>query len=198
MSGGGAFYKNYLIAKQDNYFILEVDYYSQFVQKNLTKNQYIIGDVHNKYMFRDDLFDVILLFEVIEHVHNPFRAINNCAKWLKPGGRLIISAPQYWHIHGWPSDYFRYTALGLKELAKTAKLDVIDSWPMGGPCVLIWCAIKLNFRLLQLPIIDWLITTPFLLLARLGDLVFFRNKNKDFSLDTRGWIIVLQKAKSDY
>ena len=38
-------------------------------------------------------FDVITLFDVIEHVPDPRAALSRCQEWLKPGGRLFISTP---------------------------------------------------------------------------------------------------------
>lgn len=41
----------------------------------------------------DSSFDVILCTEVIEHIPNPIFAINEFARILVPGGRLILTAP---------------------------------------------------------------------------------------------------------
>lgn len=38
-------------------------------------------------------FDLILLRHVLEHLYSPLEAIDNVAKWLKPGGRLYIELP---------------------------------------------------------------------------------------------------------
>jgi SAM-dependent methyltransferase len=41
----------------------------------------------------DDSVDVVVSFETIEHVRNPGRFLDECARVLAPGGRLVISTP---------------------------------------------------------------------------------------------------------
>lgn len=38
-------------------------------------------------------FDVIIMADVLEHLVNPWKALEQCAQWLRPTGRLIISVP---------------------------------------------------------------------------------------------------------
>ncbi|MGM0588345.1 MAG: class I SAM-dependent methyltransferase [Bacteroidota bacterium] len=53
----------------------------------------------------DDSFDAILCVEVIEHVHNPVKALEELARLLKPGGTLIITAPFASLTHFAPHHY---------------------------------------------------------------------------------------------
>jgi len=46
-----------------------------------------------KLPFPDDMFDVIMLHEVIEHVQSDVQAIREAYRCLRPGGELIIFAP---------------------------------------------------------------------------------------------------------
>jgi hypothetical protein len=43
--------------------------------------------------FPDESFDVILTFEVLEHIPDYGRAIAECARTLRPGGRMLFSVP---------------------------------------------------------------------------------------------------------
>jgi SAM-dependent methyltransferase len=195
--GGEGPYKGYLATADDLYIVLEADYNSYSVQKNLGRHQYVIGDGHSS-LFLDNSFDVISMFEVLEHVRNPFQIFANCARWLKPGGVLALSVPQYWHVHGWPSDYFRYTVYGLGELAATAGLRMTDSWALGGPCVLIWSVVELNFAsVLRLPIVRQFLAYPAFLVALFGDWIFFRNQLSHTHPDTRGWMAIVHKPDMD-
>lgn len=42
-----------------------------------------------------DKFDAITLFDVIEHLHNPFQQLSRLSTWLRPGGCLVVSTPNY-------------------------------------------------------------------------------------------------------
>lgn len=54
-------------------------------------------------------FDVVICGELLEHVPNPEPVLTQSWAVLKPGGRLLISVPFLYHIHGDPYDYGRYT-----------------------------------------------------------------------------------------
>jgi ubiquinone/menaquinone biosynthesis C-methylase UbiE len=57
--------------------------------------------------FRDNLFECILLSEVIEHLEAPQVSIREAARVLCPGGRLLITTPNYrsfWPIMEWAVD----------------------------------------------------------------------------------------------
>ena len=64
-----------------------------------------------------DLYDVVLCIEVLEHVTNPFLAIKEIHRIVKPQGNLVLSVPFNFRIHE-ESEFFRYTANGLKLLLK--------------------------------------------------------------------------------
>lgn len=47
----------------------------------------------------DNSFDVILCSEVFEHIPDPLPALREFARLLKPGGKLILTAPFSSHVH---------------------------------------------------------------------------------------------------
>jgi SAM-dependent methyltransferase len=53
----------------------------------------------------DESFDAILCSEVLEHVPDPTRALDEFARLLKPGGRLILTAPFASQVHMAPYHY---------------------------------------------------------------------------------------------
>jgi len=77
-------------------------------------------------------FDAVLCTQVLEHVREPRQVLREIARVLKPGGRLYLAAPQSWHQHQKPYDFFRYTSFGLRYLLETSGLNVISLTPMGG------------------------------------------------------------------
>lgn len=79
------------------------------------RNPDIVCDVCDM-PFPDNSFDAVFLIEVLEHVHNPPKALSEIYRVLKPGGTLIFSVPFVFPLHDRPGDYFRYTKYGLKLL----------------------------------------------------------------------------------
>jgi ubiquinone/menaquinone biosynthesis C-methylase UbiE len=80
----------------------------------------------------DASMDTVLCTFVLEHLEEPGRALEEMARVLKPGGHLILSAPQYWHLHEEPRDFYRYTRHGLTHLLEAAGLDVVEVTPLAG------------------------------------------------------------------
>ena len=54
----------------------------------------------------DGEFDAILCTEVLEHVAQPIKVVQEMARILKPGGRLILTAPLGSGIHQEPYHYY--------------------------------------------------------------------------------------------
>lgn len=54
----------------------------------------------------DGTFDVVLCTEMLEHVPEPIEVISEFARILKPGGRLILTAPLGSGIHQEPFHYY--------------------------------------------------------------------------------------------
>ena len=70
----------------------------------------IVLGVGEQLPFADDSFDLILSNEVIEHVANDRAAVAEMARVARPGGRIVIFAPNRWYPveqHGvyWRGEY---------------------------------------------------------------------------------------------
>ena len=87
--------------------------------------------------FPDIHFDSVLCTQVLEHVFEHDKMLNEIYRVLKPGGHIILTVPFAWELHEEPYDFFRYTKHALKELfEKTGfKIDYIKA--NGGK----WAAI---------------------------------------------------------
>jgi len=96
--------------------------------------------------FRDGTFDTVLCTQVLEHTPEPLRMMKEIARVLRPGGTLLLSAPQTGPLHEQPHDYYRYTCWGLRHLAHQARLEVHDTTPIGGNAATLMqlCAWHLN------------------------------------------------------
>ena len=59
-------------------------------------------------------YDVVVMAEVLEHLHDPRSGLANVRNTMKDGGRLILTTPFALPIHDAPYDYFRFTKFGLE------------------------------------------------------------------------------------
>jgi SAM-dependent methyltransferase len=98
--------------------------------------------------FDDASFDTVLCTQVIEHVPEPRAVLAECARVLRPGGTLIVSAPQYWEVHEAPHDYYRFTPIGLEHLIRGCGLEVVSTWREGT-------GVKVGAQALNLSIQHW-------------------------------------------
>jgi SAM-dependent methyltransferase len=61
-------------------------------------------------------FGTILCMSVMEHVSDIIPFANNLTAITAPGGVLFLSVPFVWRFHGYPSDYWRFSPEGVKQL----------------------------------------------------------------------------------
>lgn len=95
--------------------------------------------------FADDSFDVVVFTQVMEHLPEPSAVLAELQRVLRPGGLLILVAPQSWHAHQIPHDFYRYTAYGIRYLLQKNGLVAEKVQPLGG---YFW---YLSFQLQLLP-----------------------------------------------
>ena len=76
--------------------------------------------------------DIVLSNQVLEHVLDEKKAVEEVARVLKNGGIFIGSAPHISPIHLEPYDYRRFTRHGLKKLFEDYNFKVIEIEGNGG------------------------------------------------------------------
>lgn len=87
--------------------------------------------VNQKLPFADDSFDLVISFDVLEHVNDPFLSANELKRVLKPGGILIADIPFLQAEHGYPHHYFNATRQGFLRLFEG--LEVLTHFvPIAG------------------------------------------------------------------
>lgn len=107
------------------------DYVSIDVLEGRKRNVDILVDIQCMGI-TDQSFDTIFCSQVLEHVPEPQRAIDEFYRILVPEGMLILSAPHLSHLHNEPSDYCRFTKYGLKVMLEKAGFEIIQMKPAGG------------------------------------------------------------------
>jgi SAM-dependent methyltransferase len=66
--------------------------------------------------FADNSIGTIMLFEILEHLPHPEKAIAEAWRVLDNHGLLALSVPFTYRVHGLPSDYWRFTSSGIHTL----------------------------------------------------------------------------------
>ena len=72
----------------------------------------------------DSRFDFIVFNQVMEHLPEPFAALREFHRVLKPGGRIIYTAPLFYEEHNQPYDFYRYTQFGVRHLFGKAGFEI--------------------------------------------------------------------------
>jgi len=100
-------------------------------------NEFIKSDIVEEYghtvinlveLQSNEEFDIILCLNVLEHILEYEKAIENLWNALKPGGLGIILVPAFYPLHDEPHDYWRFTEHSLRILLKRFKnINIIHS-----------------------------------------------------------------------
>jgi SAM-dependent methyltransferase len=114
----------------------------------------------------DGCADAIVCSEVLEHVLQPNRVITECARLLKPSGRLILSMPFLVHIHADPNDYQRFTASKLTHLLTEAGLNVESVHKQGLYFTVLAEMFKMLVRELRPTLLRWAVGAAILPVLR--------------------------------
>ena len=86
-------------------------------------------DICNLWNVEDNTYECIVCDQVLEHVKNPFNAVNEMRRVLKPEGLLFLTTVFMYPIHSHPSDYWRFTPDALELLCEDfSKIVICDGW----------------------------------------------------------------------
>ena len=75
----------------------------------------VMADAHSL-PFSSSSFPVVLSTEMLEHVKEPQRVIDEIQRVLRPGGKIILTTRFVFPIHEAPTDFYRFTKYGLAHL----------------------------------------------------------------------------------
>lgn len=87
------------------------------------------GSCPNQIPFDGKKFDLICLFDVLEHIQEDQKTLQSLKNYLQPNGYILITVPAYAWLFG-PHDIFlhhirRYTAEHMKRLVNESDLELI-------------------------------------------------------------------------
>jgi SAM-dependent methyltransferase len=94
----------------------------------------MIFDAQTTWPFKNERFDCVLLVNVLEHIFDYKKVVDESFRVLKNGGRVAGVVPFMFNVHGSPSDYFRYTKHALEKIFTNAgyKSVVVEELGSGA------------------------------------------------------------------
>lgn len=116
-------------------------YESLFTKKNTrylkidlpeNNNAEIKIDEQGRIEMPDQSVDIVISTQVLEHVLDPVLYLSEALRILKPDGCLIISTHGYWIFHPDPTDYWRWTSMGLKKIISEAGFSIVSFTGLMG------------------------------------------------------------------
>ena len=76
----------------------DIRYQGMDIAQEFERPEVLIRDISEGIPFPDGSFDNVFTIEVLEHVPNPFGAIAEIHRVLKPGGVWVVSVPNPYHL----------------------------------------------------------------------------------------------------
>ena len=67
----------------------------------------------------------VLALSTFEHVPHFWKGLEEVRRVLRPGGALLLACPFYFHVHDYPSDFWRFTPAALEMLLEDYPSKII-------------------------------------------------------------------------
>lgn len=105
----------------------------ELAQQVLHESQIHCGTL-DKTPWPDNTFDMITIWEVIEHVHDPLAMVRNAARLIKAGGYLAVSTPDWgaWAVRRHPKENYWppfhllfFNEQSIRKLMSLAGLEIV-------------------------------------------------------------------------
>jgi SAM-dependent methyltransferase len=86
--------------------------------------------------FADGSFGTVVAMSAFEHVRRFWVGFEEVRRVLRPDGAFLVACPFYFHVHAYPSDYWRFTPEGFEVLLEGYPARVLgwhgpDRRPLG-------------------------------------------------------------------
>ncbi|PIQ85389.1 MAG: hypothetical protein COV74_09320 [Candidatus Omnitrophica bacterium CG11_big_fil_rev_8_21_14_0_20_45_26] len=170
---------------------------SQWVYANKDTNEepHVVLD-GEKLAFPNASFNWVICTEVLEYVDNPTRLMNEVYRVLNHGGRLVLTAPFLFRIHGHDHDLQRLTETKLKSVLTQAGFGDMTIESQGYYFTVLADFIKMAIAQISSKPIRYLVALfllPLVLLLAMVDQLSAVAKSEFLSSFTTGYFVVAKK-----
>ncbi|MBU3922902.1 class I SAM-dependent methyltransferase [Patescibacteria group bacterium] len=157
------------------YRFLKINKNAKIVSVDISKerNPDFIADLEKPFPFKNNEFDCITCFNLLEHIFDHKNVINESYRSLKEGGRFIGTIPFLGSVHADPDDYFRYTKSTLEKLFKEFKQVNIEALGYGPFSVNYYMIASAFPKILRIPLLFFAILSDKIVVK------FKKNHGKD-------------------
>ena len=81
--------------------------------------------------FKSDSFNIVLCTQVLEHVEEPVKVLDEIHRVLMRDGFLLLSVPSIWIEEHEPTDFWRWTFQGLNKILQSSRFEVLNHYSMN-------------------------------------------------------------------
>lgn len=85
----------------------------------------VVKDPYDWKEIKDNTYDIVISGQMLEHSEFFWKAFEEMARVLKPGGYMCVIVPKYHLTHRYPVDCWRFLPDGMRALAKYAKIKCL-------------------------------------------------------------------------
>lgn len=101
-----------------------------------SNNVDLIADGHS-IPFKSEIFDLVIIQAVLEHVLIPEKVVSEINRVMRPGGVIYAETPFMQQVHEGPYDFIRYTESGHRYLFRHFKM-IRSGFTSGAGSALLW------------------------------------------------------------
>ena len=115
----------------------------------------IVADA-TKIPLKNNSVDSVVCFQLLEHLPNPEKAINEIYRILKPKGTCLLTTHMATVLHGEPYDYYRFTKYALKNVLfkkfKNVKIEANGGALLSITQLIVWGLNEKLPKVISLPL----------------------------------------------
>uniref|UniRef100_UPI004047A3E2 class I SAM-dependent methyltransferase n=1 Tax=Algoriphagus sp. TaxID=1872435 RepID=UPI004047A3E2 len=102
------------------------------IQNNKTNTIDFIIKPGEPLPFSDGQFEIIFIFDVLEHIQDDLKFLQECNRILASGGIIVANIPFMYRYHEIPYDFRRYTPAGLMEVFAKTNFELVSLKKIGS------------------------------------------------------------------
>lgn len=97
LEAGGGSYTRIKIDRPQHFTVVDIS--PEQLERNTYADTKILGDLHDRTLLKET-YDLIVCWDVLEHLSDPALAFKNMAEHLADGGLLVVGCPNLYSIKG--------------------------------------------------------------------------------------------------